>query len=189
MQIDTSASRLVLAVGAAQVAAFAGWAGSPIVVGALVDGLGISEGAAATLAAAELTSLAVTALLSAGLVAHRSRRAVGLTGIGLALFGHALSALTPGYATLVILRSVAGVGEGLVLAAGNAAAAGARNPDRIFAAVTVMTGLAAAIELTLLPHATSILGAGETSSASRPKRPARPAAILRWTLASSAASS
>lgn len=149
---------LVAAVAAAQTAGFAGWTGSPIIVGALIDDLGMTASAAGLIVTAELASLAVATWLSAGLLARRSRKVIGLTGAGLAIVGHALSTLAPGFTALLAARLVAGLGEGVALAAGNAVASGSRHPDQVFARVTAIVVLGIALLLFALPYATTPFG-------------------------------
>jgi len=149
---------IVVAVAAAQTAGFAGWTGSPIIVGALIDELGMTAAAAGVMVTAELAALAVATWLSAGLLARRSRKVIGLTGAGVALAGHALSVLAPGFTALLAARLVAGLGEGVALAAGNAVAAGSRHPHQVFARVTAVVVLGIALQLFALPYVTTPFG-------------------------------
>jgi predicted MFS family arabinose efflux permease len=58
------------------------------------------------------------------------------------------------YSLLVGARLAAGIGEGVVLAAAGAAAAGSTDPDRLFARTFLWGGLAIALFLAVLPYAT-----------------------------------
>ena len=149
---------LVAAAAAAQTVGFAGWTGSPIIVGALIDDLGMSASAAGVLVTVELAALAIASWLSASLLARRSRIAIGLAGVGLAFAGHALSTITPGFEALLAARLIAGFGEGVALATGNAVAAGSRNPDQVFAKVTAVVVLGIALQLFALPYVTTPFG-------------------------------
>jgi predicted MFS family arabinose efflux permease len=71
-----------------------------------------------------------------------------------ATVGHLSSGLVESYWLLVGARLVAGIGEGLVLAAAGAAAAGSTDPDRLFAQTWLWGGLAVAVLLAVLPYAT-----------------------------------
>jgi len=127
---------------------------SPLMVGALMDGLGFNEAGAGALASAEFFSLALALLASASVVARYSRARIALAGAALALVCHVAAALTNSYALIFATRVLAGLGEGVVLAAGTAAAAGTRDPDRVFASITIVGGLGGAALLVGLPLVT-----------------------------------
>jgi predicted MFS family arabinose efflux permease len=127
---------------------------SPLMVGALMDGLGFDEAGAGALASAEYFSLALAALTAANIVARHSRARLALAGAALAFGCHLVAAFTASYAVIFATRVLAGLGEGVVLAAGNAAAAGTRDPDRVFASITIAGGLGGAALLTGLPFVT-----------------------------------
>lgn len=122
----------------------------PLVVGAMIDGLGVGPQAAGLLAGVEIGGVAVGALLLAPLMATRSRRAVALCGAAIVL-GAELASVRAPYPALLLPRALAGFGQGLVLAALNAALARSVDPDRLYARVAVIGGLLAAILLSLLP--------------------------------------
>jgi predicted MFS family arabinose efflux permease len=134
---------------------FVGLAGStalPIIVGALMEARGFGETAVGLLGSAELGGMAAASLLAAGPLRRRSRRGFGLAGVAIAVVGHGLSALPLSYSALLMMRIVAGVGEGIAVASGGAAAAGAAEPDRLFAESTVIVGLLGGLLLTALPY-------------------------------------
>jgi predicted MFS family arabinose efflux permease len=113
---------------------------------------------------AELFAYAMTALVAAGPLGRLSR-------VRLAMFGGAVlvtanlvsglvaSGLSDSFELLQFSRVMAGVGGGLLGASGTAAAAGARNPQRVFAIVTFTSFMLIAAEPPLLPFVLIPFGA------------------------------
>lgn len=130
----------------------------PQLLGALIDGRGLEASAAGLLGSLELGMVAIASLLVAPRVGRTSRLGLALGGAALAALGHLASAAADSYALLAVARLVAGCGAGLALAAGNATVAAAADPDRLYARVSVLGGLAAAVLLLLLPYAIVPLG-------------------------------
>lgn len=102
----------------------------------------------------ENTVLAVSGLLIAGPLARWSRARTALYAGGLAVVANFASAFVGSFEALVVARFIAGVGSGVAGAAGTAAAASTRDPDRMFAAVTLAWGLASVAEPAIVPFAT-----------------------------------
>jgi len=142
---------LLLAVVAATGIALLGSSTMPLVVGSLMDGLGIDEGEAGLIGSVELTGVAISSLLLAPSVARLSRRTLALVGGGIVAAGYLLSAEVDAFQTLLGSRLLLGLGAGAILAAGNAAIACSRNPDALYARVSIVGGLAAAALLAMLP--------------------------------------
>ncbi|MDJ0869843.1 MAG: MFS transporter [Myxococcota bacterium] len=151
-------SPLVLGVLAAQGVGFAGSNSMPLLVGSVIDGLGLIEAQAGLLGSTELGALAGVSLLIAPRMGHLSRRRVALLGALLAATGHVLSALAPSFELLLAARLLAGCGAGAAVAAGNAAAASSREPDRLFAVVALLAGTAGAALLVGLPFVIGAFG-------------------------------
>jgi len=145
--------RLLLGVSAGFVIAYAGTNALPLLIGSLIDGVGLDEASAGLLGSLELGGLALASLLLAPRVDRLSRRHLALCGVVTACAGHGLSALTDSFPVLVLARIAAGLGEGATIAAVNSAAASAGDPDRLFAEVNVLGGLVAAASLMLLHYA------------------------------------
>ncbi len=154
--------RLLAAVVAAEAAGWASFEVAPLLVSALMERFALSEAAAGGLASAELIALAAAMLASAGSMARRSRARLGVAGAGLAVAGHLASSFTSSYPLLMSTRVLAGLGAGLAFAAGSAAAAGARQPERVFAVAGLAGGLGGALLLAGLPYA--ILSYGPTGA-------------------------
>jgi predicted MFS family arabinose efflux permease len=145
--------RLLAAVIAAQAAGWASFELAPLLVAALMDRFALGEAAAGGLASAELIALAAAMLASAGSMAWRSRARLGMAGACVAVAGHLASAFTSSYPLLLCARVLAGLGAGVAFAAGSAAAAGARRPERVFAIAALAGGLGGAVLLAGLPYA------------------------------------
>jgi len=119
---------------------------------------GIGEAAAGRLFSAENTAFFVTLIAIAGPLARLSRSRVAFVGAGFVVAGNLACVWLGNVETLMLARIVTGMGAGLISAAGTASVASSREPDRIFAAVTVGSGLLLALEPIALPHATVPFG-------------------------------
>jgi MFS family permease len=124
----------------------------PILLGALMDALALDSQSGGFLGTLELVAGAIGSLLLAPRAATVPRRRLALIGGALAVSGYFLSAAVSGYASIAFVRVATGVCCGVVLAAGNAAAAASRDPDRLFALVAFLAGVAATALLLTLPH-------------------------------------
>jgi predicted MFS family arabinose efflux permease len=129
----------------------------PMWLGALMDSMALGPEQAGRMGGAELLSGAVAALLVAPMAGRISRRRLATIACACAAAGYALSALAGSYAMLALIRMATGFFCGIVLAAGNAAAAGARDPDRVYAAVGFFAGVAASLIIVIVGYAS---GAG-----------------------------
>ncbi|HEV7320496.1 MAG TPA: MFS transporter [Ensifer sp.] len=106
---------------------------SPFVVAGLIDGLALSEREAGIIASAELLALAVTAILVAPLLPRLSCRYAGMSALFLTVAAQAASITSDGWTSLVLLRGLAGIGEGALYAMSlSIVASHCRNPERIF---------------------------------------------------------
>jgi len=126
---------------------------SPLVIGSLVGKLGLDEAQAGRIATAELLMFAFSQILLAPHIARLSRKNLAVLGGGIALLGHILAAASGSYLVILGFRLVAGLGEGIAVAAGLALIASAAEPQRMFAAAFTLGQLQAAGFLTLLPDA------------------------------------
>jgi predicted MFS family arabinose efflux permease len=133
MATQVDGFRLVLAVVAATSVGLMGANLQPMLIGAIMDGFSLTAGQAGLAGSVELGAIAVASLLIARRVSSLSRTRLALVGAVVTILGYGLSAAAPSFGLLVGARLVAGCGEGAILAAGNAAAASARDPDRLWA--------------------------------------------------------
>jgi predicted MFS family arabinose efflux permease len=98
----------------------------------------------------ELFVFAIVALAAAGPLARFSRVLVALLGGSIAVAAGVVSALTDSYSVLVVCRILLGAGGALVGAAGTAAAASSRDPERVYAVVMIASQVVLALEPALL---------------------------------------
>ena len=152
------APALLASVVAAQAIGGASSNAAPIFVGALIDGAGFDEVSVGLIESAELCFLAAATVALSNWVATRSRWRLAAVGACVAIAGHAASSFTSEFGALLVSRAIAGIGEGAVFAAGNAAVASAREPDRLYGAAAVIGGLGSVGLLVLLPYATVPFG-------------------------------
>jgi len=94
----------------------------------------------------ELFVFAIVALAAAGPLSRFSRVAVALLGGSIAVAAGIVSALTDSYTVLVVCRILLGAGGALAGAAGTAAAASSRDPERVYAVVIIVSQVALALE-------------------------------------------
>jgi len=104
----------------------------PIVVGAMIDSLGISAREAGFVAAAEMLG-AGTATLALSLRVHSwNRRTIVFCSLSVFILANLAAILVDSWAALAAVRFVAGIGGATAAATVNAALASTRNPDRSF---------------------------------------------------------
>jgi predicted MFS family arabinose efflux permease len=94
----------------------------------------------------ELFVFAIVALAAAGPLSRFSRVAVALLGGSVAVAAGIVSALTDSYSVLVVCRIMLGAGGALAGAAGTAAAASSRDPERVYAVVIIASQVVLALE-------------------------------------------
>jgi len=94
----------------------------------------------------ELFVFAIVALAAAGPLSRFSRVFVALLGGSVAVAAGIVSALTDSYSVLVVCRIMLGAGGALAGAAGTAAAASSRDPERVYAVVIIVSQVALALE-------------------------------------------
>ena len=155
----TGSKKLLVAVLLTLVMASSGVSLMPFVVGGLIDHRGLDLTATGLLGSAELAGMALMAVGLAAVVARIRRRAWVLAGVAAAAFGHGISSIDLGYGMLLAARATAGLGEGILLAVGMAAAAGARDPTRLFAQVFVMEAVLFAALIAAAPFVIGAFGA------------------------------
>jgi predicted MFS family arabinose efflux permease len=98
----------------------------------------------------ELFVYAIVLLAAAGPLARFSRVPVALLGGAVTVAACIMSALTDSYSVLVVCRIMLGAGGALVGAAGTAAAASSRNPERVYAVVMIASQVVLAFVPALL---------------------------------------
>lgn len=126
----------LIAVVAIAAAIFVGWQGVmavPIQIGALVDGLGISERFSSLLGTIEITTVSLVTMLLAARIGLWSKPRVAVTGLALVIAGQLLTSVAPTDFFLVTFRLAVGVGAGLVYGAACSSIACIKDGDRVFA--------------------------------------------------------
>lgn len=137
--------RLFFAVSAASMIGYMSNNSLPIMVGGVMDGLHLSEQEVGTLFSIQMGSVAAGAMLLSPWVARVSRASSSLTGAVIAALGYLFAAFSHSSVGLAAALVLSGVGSGLVLASGSAAAAVAENPERLFAMAGAAGALFAAV--------------------------------------------
>jgi predicted MFS family arabinose efflux permease len=124
---------LVVGVIAAQVIGGLFAQMSPFVIAGLMDGLSLSERDAGIVTSVELLALAFTAISIAPVLPRFSYRRVCIAAVGLTLLAQGASIIAGGWTALILLRTLAGVGEGALYAMSlSIVASQCRNPEKVF---------------------------------------------------------
>ncbi len=128
---------------------------SPVLISALISGLNLSEKSAGLIASSEFLTIACVSFLIAPKMGVWPRRTTAVCGALIAIVGHTCSAFAVDTTALTVARMVAGFGAGMLLAAGNAVVASAKNPDKLYSILMIVTGVAHMVLLGLAPIATT----------------------------------
>lgn len=105
---------------------------TPLVLGALMQGLGLDEGAAGMLMTAALLTMGITALACAPFLVGERKRRVALGAALVIVLGEVGASLTQTATWMPLWMLAIGLGAGALLAAINAIIATAQAPDRLF---------------------------------------------------------
>lgn len=125
----------------------------PYLIAAAVDGLRFHEAKAGLAATLEVAAMASASFAVAPVVSRASLRRTASAGCALALVGNAGSIVLTAWHAVFSARLLAGLGAGAALAAGQAAAARAAEPQRLFARVVFWRALGFAFLMPLFPLA------------------------------------
>ena len=126
---------------------------SPLIIGGLIAGLALGEASAGLVLTCELLLMGIAATALATQMTHIDKRRASLAGAALILLGHGFAAASEGLIALLMWRSIAGIGGGIVLAAVNATIAGAPNPLRLYGLVLMVTPLIGAVIALIMSRA------------------------------------
>lgn len=110
----------------------------PFLMGAMMDGLGLTEGTTGLILSVEFTLAMVSSLLISPYINRVPRRTIAVVGTLMAIAANILSAYITDVALLISVRAFAGFGAGLALAAGNSVIASAEDPDKTAGQVNVL---------------------------------------------------
>jgi predicted MFS family arabinose efflux permease len=115
---------------------------SPFVIDGLMKGLSLSERDAGFILTAELVTLAVTAIAIAPVLPRVSARRASFFAFTLTLLAQGASVFSSSWASLVLLRSIGGIGEGVLWAISLfIVASRSSNPDKDYGYFTVVWAL------------------------------------------------
>ena len=147
----TGAKSLYWPVAAGYVLASVSAYSMPVFVGAFMAAFEISATEIGIVVSAELLCIAVSAIVLSGRIGEINLRTVALAGCCLAIVGHGLSVVAGSFVAFVLVRAIAGLGEGMALAAANALGAAAKQPDRVFAGAQIAVSVFVVLTVGLLP--------------------------------------
>ena len=124
---------------------------APVLVSALLAGLNVGEGTAGSITSVELITVALVSILIAPKMGVWPLRKLALLGACIAIIGHCSSMFITNIDYLFIARVIAGVGGGLLVASGNASVASAKDPDRIYSLIVLVTGITQLVVVSIGP--------------------------------------
>jgi predicted MFS family arabinose efflux permease len=123
---------------------------APLLLGAYADVRGLGEDAASLIASAELGGAALVSIAFSGRAARGSRSRLAYIGAAIVGLAQLVSMQAHDFGPLLASRALAGSGAGLLLACTSAAAAGARDPERVFGIMAFSGGFLGAVFLGLI---------------------------------------
>lgn len=125
----------------------------PLVLSSLRASFGLSPAAVGALVAIDAGMCALTAVIL-GFVMSRSQisyRTFGVAGVLMAVGANFLCSVSTSLPLIMLLRVIAGIGEGLAMAAAMGALGALAKPDRMIAAVLVISSCSGSIAIMLAP--------------------------------------
>lgn len=130
---------LLSAFGAAYGVGFLTLFALPFLIGAAMSSLSISAVQAAFLGTGEFVGVMISSMVLAPFIAKFDRRRVVYFGVVIVFTVNVACIFINSYELMALLRPIAGIGTGLVMACGNATVANSKNPERFAAHMTVLT--------------------------------------------------
>lgn len=134
--------------------------GLPFMFGATIDTFGLTESQAGLVGSAEFLAIMLASVLVAPFTATAPRRAIALVGSAIAITGNLLCIVDSSlsYESLVIYRSMAGVGCGFALAVGNATVCNVKDMQKMAAQMSVLFVALMAITMPLFSWVSATWG-------------------------------
>ena len=123
----------------------------PVIVGGVVDHLGVSLAEAGYVAFGDMFGLGAGALLWSRLISSHNWRLFALAAVLFVVVGNLACTQITSLLPLITARMVVGFGSGLILAIGNSGLTMTRDPDRTIGIVTVAAMLSASLALYVFP--------------------------------------
>jgi predicted MFS family arabinose efflux permease len=134
------------------IAGFATFMGMPLLVGAVIDQFGFSEGQGGYVASAEYLGMFVASAVVSLLILRVNRRILALAGIVIAIGANAASLLATTLPALLAIRFVSGLGCGTAYAVAVAVLAGTQQRVRNFSLLIFGQVLTNALVVFLFPY-------------------------------------
>lgn len=131
----------------------------PLVVGAVIESIGLSIAEAGLLVAMEMVGMTVAGLFVAAVLLRVDRNRAAYLGLLVALLGQAGAAVVRDPLLLMAMRFTAGLGEGIILSIVFAYFAAAREPDRILSRYYFVALLAGSAQFFIMGLVSQKLGA------------------------------
>jgi predicted MFS family arabinose efflux permease len=127
-------------------------AAQPMIVGGIVDVLGLTERQAGFVSAAEMFGFAAGMLMLCRYVVHIDRRHIALAAVAVMMAANAASPLASAFAPLAILRFLSGYGAAMAYSVFLTIAAATPRPERSFAVVNATSIICTGVLLWAAPH-------------------------------------
>lgn len=131
---------------------------APLLAGVYMGDLGFSGSVAGWVLAVEFGILALVNFAIAPFMGRISRRKIAIFGTAMALIANAVSVYSDSSQSLLLIRSFAGFGAGLALAAANASSAGASDPSRLYGHRLATLALTATLIFIVVPPVIETFG-------------------------------
>jgi len=109
----------------------------PLMLGAIISGMGISENVAGRIGSVQLGAMTIGALWVASHAEKLNWRQVAPIALVFAILGNLLALFAGDLYGLIIARFLNGLGEGAMLALANSVASGTKKPQKTFSILTI----------------------------------------------------
>ena len=123
----------------------------PVLIAAMVQDLGVDIASAGALATGMTAGSALAMFVTNRFIARADRPKLGRAGLVLMVVGYGLPAAILTTPTVMIGLILGGIGAGIMIATGTAAASSTRNPDRTVTTIMVINRLGATALLAIAP--------------------------------------
>jgi predicted MFS family arabinose efflux permease len=147
----------MVALSAAYSAACLSWSTQPFQFPVLSVQSGFGDVAAGWVLSCEICLAALVSMVLGFLGNARPTRKLLLTATLLTVIGCLLAAVFVSFASVLLARAIAGVGEGIMIAAVNASIAAIDFPEKRYGQINAIMGLAGFLIVLGMPHALGVL--------------------------------
>nr|WP_314527331.1 MFS transporter [uncultured Pseudomonas sp.] len=125
---------------------------APLIMGALIETIKVTETQAGLLVTAELLTMALVAMFATSWGHKASQRKVIFTAFIALAIAHFTSAYIVGFEVLLFLRLVAGLAAGVLLLAANTIIAASQDPVRTYGASNMLSTGVAVVLMLIMPY-------------------------------------